>query len=208
MKGTGHAVSHKQKQANARFVSCTLRCGGDTLAPERRPRAMDQIQIGQFLQTLRKEKGMTQEQLAERLGVARRTVSRWETGSNLPDLDLLIVLSDLYAVDLRELLNGERTQKTMDKELKETVLKVAEYSNAEKERSAKVVRVYFIVGILALIVNTAVIFLDPGDTFWAGFLKGATIGLALAAMLMGLLGSCSIMLFLSFAIAMKAVTAG
>ena len=148
---------------------------------------MDQIQIGQFLQTLRKEKGMTQEQLAERLGVARRTVSRWETGSNLPDLDLLIVLSDLYAVDLRELLNGERTQKTMDKELKETVLKVAEYSNAEKERSAKVVRVYFIVGILALIVNTAVIFLDPGDTFWAGFLKGATIGLALAAMLMGLM---------------------
>ena len=148
---------------------------------------MDLVKIGMFLKELRKEKELTQEQLAETLSVSRRTVSRWETGSNMPDLDLLVEMADLYQVDLRELLNGERTQKTMDKELKETVLKVAEYSNAEKERSAKVVRVYFIVGILALIVNTAVIFLDPGDTFWAGFLKGATIGLALAAMLMGLM---------------------
>ena len=74
---------------------------------------MDQIKIGKFFQELRKEKGFTQEQLAERLGVARRTISRWETGSNLPDLDILIELSDLYSVDLRELLDGERKQKKM-----------------------------------------------------------------------------------------------
>ena len=147
---------------------------------------MDQMQIGKLLQTLRREKGLTQEQLAERLCVARRTVSRWETGSNLPDLDLLIELSDLYAVDLRELLNGERTQKKMDRELEETVMKVAEYSNAEKERSAKIVRVYFVVGILALAVNAVMSFMELGDTFWTGFGKGSTIGMALAAMLMGL----------------------
>lgn len=50
---------------------------------------MNLVKIGKMLQTLRKEKGMTQEQLAEKLGVARRTVSRWETGSNMPDLDVL-----------------------------------------------------------------------------------------------------------------------
>ena len=114
---------------------------------------MNQIEIGKFLQQLRKEKGLTQEQLAERFQIARRTVSRWETGSNLPDLDLLIELSDFYAVDLRELLNGERTDKQMNKDMEETVLKVAEYSNAEKQRSAKVVTVFFVLGILAMAVN-------------------------------------------------------
>lgn len=82
---------------------------------------MNQIEIGKFLQQLRKEKGLTQEQLAERFQIARRTVSRWETGSNLPDLDLLIELSDFYAVDLREILNGERTDKKMNKDMEETV---------------------------------------------------------------------------------------
>jgi len=69
---------------------------------------MDLVKIGSFLQKLRKEKNFTQEQLAEQLGVSRRTVSRWETGSNMPDLDVLMELSDLYTVDLREILNGER----------------------------------------------------------------------------------------------------
>ena len=51
---------------------------------------MDQQKIGQFLRECRKEKGITQEQLAEMLGVTNRSVSRWENGSNLPDLDILI----------------------------------------------------------------------------------------------------------------------
>ena len=68
---------------------------------------MDLQKIGNFLKELRKEKNLTQEQLAETLNVSRRTVSRWETGSNMPDLDLLMEIADLYQVDLRELLNGE-----------------------------------------------------------------------------------------------------
>lgn len=62
---------------------------------------MNQIKIGEFLKELRKEKGLTQEQLAEKLNVSRRTVSRWETGNNLPDLDVLIEMADYYEVDLR-----------------------------------------------------------------------------------------------------------
>ena len=93
---------------------------------------MDLVKIGAFLQALRKEKRLTQEQLAEQIGVSRRTVSRWETGSNMPDLDVLMELSDFYAVDLREILNGERKSEHMNEELKETVLQVADYSNEEK----------------------------------------------------------------------------
>ena len=50
---------------------------------------MDQIRIGAFLKALRKEKGLTQEQLAEKLAVSGRTVSRWETGSNMPDIGMM-----------------------------------------------------------------------------------------------------------------------
>ena len=57
---------------------------------------MDQKKIGSFLKELRKEKGLTQEQLAELMYVSDRTVSRWETGSNLPSLDILIRISDYY----------------------------------------------------------------------------------------------------------------
>ena len=56
---------------------------------------MDLQKIGSFLKELRKEKELTQEQLAETLNVSRRTVSRWETGSNMPDLDLLMEMADL-----------------------------------------------------------------------------------------------------------------
>ena len=147
---------------------------------------MDQQKIGRFIQTLRKEKGLTQEQLAERFMVARRTVSRWETGSNLPDIVLLGELSDFFEVDLRELLDGERKQQKMDPELKETVDKVAQYSEAKQKRLARIVRVYFVVGILALFANGALHFMELGDTFWVGFCKGGTFGLALAAMIMGI----------------------
>lgn len=59
---------------------------------------MDQKKIGAFMKNLRKEKGVTQETLAETLGVTGRTISRWETGSNMPDLDILIQIADYYNV--------------------------------------------------------------------------------------------------------------
>ena len=148
---------------------------------------MDLQKIGSFLKELRKEKELTQEQLAETLSVSRRTVSRWETGSNMPDLDLLMEMADLYQVELRELLNGERKNEPMNKELTETVMQVAEYSNAEKKRSTIIVRVYFVVGIIALIANAIINMLETEETFWIGFLKGGTFALALTAMVFGIL---------------------
>ncbi len=93
---------------------------------------MEQKKIGSFLKMLRNEKNLTQEQLAERFCVSARTVSRWETGSNMPDLSILIEMSDFYAVDVREILKGERKSETMDEE-KERLLMVAEYAEKEKQ---------------------------------------------------------------------------
>ncbi len=148
---------------------------------------MNQIKIGNFIKELRKEHKLTQEELAEKFGVARRTVSRWETGSNMPDLDILIEMADFFDVDLREILDGERKNKKMNEELKETVLKVAEYSNAEKKRNTRIVLIYFVLGIIALIINLAMEFIELTDNFWAGYLEGSTIALAIGAMFLGIL---------------------
>ncbi len=148
---------------------------------------MDQVKIGNFIRDLRKEKNLTQEELAEHFNVARRTVSRWETGVNMPDLGILVEMTDFFDVDLRELFDGERKSEQMDKELKETVIKTAEYSNAEKTKMAKVTLVYFIVGIIALVANQVLHLLDLPETFWVGFGEGASAGLALFAMVMGIL---------------------
>ena len=90
---------------------------------------MNQQKMGEFLKHLRKDKGLTQEQLAEHFYVSSRTVSRWETGSNMPDVEMLIELADFYDVDLREIIDGERKSENMDNEMKDTLKKVAEYSN-------------------------------------------------------------------------------
>lgn len=113
---------------------------------------MDQQKIGRFLKALRKEKCLTQEALAERLGVTARSVSRWETGSNLPDLSLLIEIADLYGVELREILDGERIQKNMNKEIEETARKVADYSDMEKERLTRRIHYLFVFAVLCFIV--------------------------------------------------------
>lgn len=92
---------------------------------------MDQKKIGQFLKELRKEKNLTQEQLAEKFLISSRSVSRWETGTNLPDLSILVELADFYDVDIREIIDGERKNE-MNKETKETLSKVAEYAEQNK----------------------------------------------------------------------------
>lgn len=113
---------------------------------------MDQVKIGQFMKELRKEKGVTQEQLAEVFQVSNRTVSRWENGNNMPDLDILIEISDYYEIDLRELLNGERKSETMDKEFKDTLLQAVDYSNTEAEKCNKRVRLCNCLGMLLMVI--------------------------------------------------------
>lgn len=69
---------------------------------------MDLIRIGSFLAELRHEKGLTQQALGERLGVTNKTISRWETGCYLPDVEMLSLLSREFGVSINELVAGER----------------------------------------------------------------------------------------------------
>ncbi len=69
---------------------------------------MDQIKMGNFIATLRQEKGLTQAALGELVGVSNKTVSRWETGSCMPGAAMLQKLSETFSLSINELLSGER----------------------------------------------------------------------------------------------------
>ena len=113
---------------------------------------MDQIRIGEFLKELRKEKGLTQEQLAEKFNVSRRSVSRWETGSNLPDLSILVELAEFYDVDIKEIIDGARKSEMMNEEVKEVAFKMADYAVEQKSRFLIWIRRISLVGVVLMAV--------------------------------------------------------
>ena len=69
---------------------------------------MDTIKIGQFIKSLRKENSLTQREVAERLNVSEKTVSKWETGNGMPEVSIMLPLFKLFGISINELLSGER----------------------------------------------------------------------------------------------------
>ena len=146
---------------------------------------MDMLKMGTYLKKLRNERGLTQEELAEKFGVTRRTVSRWETGYNLPDIDVLIEMSDFYNVELKDLLQGGINN--MENKEKQTAILVDDYNKTNNNKSYKVVLVYLSLGIICLIINQTLSMIDLPSTFWVGFAKGATAGLSLVSLIFAIL---------------------
>ncbi len=83
---------------------------------------MDQIKIGKFIALCRKEKGMTQLELAEKLNITDRAVSKWETGKSMPDTSIMIPLCEILSVSVNELLCGERQPFDSDREADQLLL--------------------------------------------------------------------------------------
>ena len=148
---------------------------------------MDQQKIGEFLKTLRKETGLTQEELADKMNVSRRTVSRWETGSNLPDLALLVELADLYDVDMREIFNGERKNEKVDKELKETMLMAADYTDDHMKKVMKRYQLMFGAATVCGIVYLAGLFFAPENISLAfDLISGICLGIMFGMLILGI----------------------
>ena len=91
---------------------------------------MDQEKIGNFISNLRKEKGLTQEELAEKLGITKNAVSKWERGLCLMDMSLLKPLSEILEVNINEILAGEKVEvKDIAKKSEENITKLTELVN-------------------------------------------------------------------------------
>lgn len=148
---------------------------------------MDQKKIGSFLKELRKEKGLTQEQLAEILGVTNRSVSRWENGVNMPDFDLVIELANHFEVSIEEFLNGERRNDMIEKKEEDTLLKVADYTNEEKIRVTRRLNWIFIAGVISLLVYMVLEINGLTETGVYEDIASFALGLVFGGLLVGVL---------------------
>ncbi len=151
---------------------------------------MDQTKIGLLLKELRKEKNLTQEQFAEIFNTSSRSVSRWETGTNLPDLSILVEIADFYDMDIREIIDGERKNE-MNNETKETLTKVAEYAKQDKERLKRRMAGTCAIALLLLIFCTILEFSNGFCGFMTeetvGYIRDFTLGLSIAILFMNIL---------------------
>lgn len=97
---------------------------------------MDKQKFGAFVAQLRKEQGLTQRDLADRLFISNKAVSKWETGVSIPDVGLLVPLSEALGVTVAELLNGQRQSQPLDaKQVEDVVKKAITYSEETPQRT-------------------------------------------------------------------------
>ena len=126
---------------------------------------MDLDKIGKFIALNRKNKGLTQEQLAEKLGVTNKTVSRWETGKYMPDLSLLKPLSEELGITLNELLSGEKIEEQKIVENTEkNIINTIDYSSKKVENEHK--KISIILMILGAIISISALTIFDKESSW------------------------------------------
>ena len=121
---------------------------------------MDQIKTGNYIAGLRKEKNMTQRELAERINVSDKTISKWETGKSMPDLDCIGKLCETLGVSVNEIISGESlSADDYSRKAEETIMTLME----ENEKNKKGNMAMTIVGIVMLIIANIKLFFGGGS---------------------------------------------
>ncbi len=126
---------------------------------------MNQEKIGKFIATLRKEQNLTQEELAEKLGITAKAVSKWECGKGLPDASIMLELCKILKITVNDLLSGERVDKeNYQKKLEKNIIDTIDYSNKiVDKKNQKIAKFIMLLGIF-LIFNAFSIF--PTESSW------------------------------------------
>ena len=142
---------------------------------------MYQLLVGKFITQKRKEKNLTQEQLAEKIGVSNKTISKWETGKCMPDYSVMELLCEELNITLAELMNGEEDEKsihTYDNEQIVEMLKEIQNLKAQKT---------LIMGYCLLVMGGVMLALSQifGGTDIQDFLSGFMLGLSIGEFLAG-----------------------
>lgn len=111
---------------------------------------MDQVRIGKFIADRRKNANCTQMQLAEKLGITDRAVSKWETGKAMPDASIMLQLCDILGITVNDLLSGEVV--TVDNYHQELEKNLLEMVRQKEESDKKLLALEWVIGILSAIV--------------------------------------------------------
>lgn len=117
---------------------------------------MDQIKIGRFIASCRKKQGMTQKQLAEKIGISNRAVSKWETGKSMPDSGIMLELCDILKINVNELLSGERIMAdAYNKQAEDNLLAM---KKEVENKNRQLLRVEYWIAFQTIIVGLCIIF--------------------------------------------------
>ncbi len=126
---------------------------------------MNQEQIGKFIAECRKNKKLTQSDLANLLGVTDRSVSNWETGKNMPDLSLFKPLCEILEISINELLSGEKLKRAeyQDK-LEENIVNTIDYSTKRITKYNQVISLILI--IFGFFISLSALMIFPSESSW------------------------------------------
>ena len=117
---------------------------------------MDQVKIGKFIADCRKNASLTQMQLAEKLGITDRAISKWETGKSLPDSSIMLELCGLLDISVNDLFSGETvTMENYNKKLDDNLLEMVKQ---KEESDRRLLTLEWVIGILAVIVVIVPVF--------------------------------------------------
>ena len=174
---------------------------------------MNQEKIGKFIQKIRKDKKITQSELAEKLGVSDRTVGNWENGRNMPDLSLFKPLCDELGISINELLSGEKIdKKNYQEKFEENIVNTIDYSNKKISKYSNIMGLILV--IFGLFISVSAIAIFPSESSWGSvysvfgiviFIIGISkltsrikIGKRLLLILIIFLGSIGILIFTDY----------
>ena len=143
---------------------------------------MNQLMTGKFISQKRKEKNLTQEQLAEKLGVSNKTISKWETGKCMPDYSVIKNLCEELEITIAELMDGEETEEKSVRTYDEEQIMDLLRRTQELEKQKKL-----IYGVLLIVMGIAIQALSHSisGSNVKDFLSGLMLGLSIAEMLVG-----------------------
>lgn len=143
---------------------------------------MNPLTTGKFISKKRKEKNLTQEQLAEKLGVSNKTISKWETGKCMPDYGVVKSLCDELEITVAELMDGEETEEKSVRAYDEEQIMDLLRRTQELERQKNL-----LYGILLIVMGIALQALSHtfGGSNVKDFLSGLLLGISIAEMLVG-----------------------
>ncbi len=139
---------------------------------------MDQIKIGKFIATRRKEQNLTQSQLAEKLSVTDRSVSKWETGRSMPDTSIMLELCEILKIGVDELLSGEviNMEDNNKQKNEEMLFELAKEIERKNKTIWKAMWIILSVAIVGLLLTLAIAkFLIPEGTWQVVMILGAAI---------------------------------
>lgn len=141
---------------------------------------MNQLITGKFIAKKRKEAGLTQEQLAEKIGVSNKTISKWETGKSMPDYSIVKGLCEELEITVAELLNGEEAAEKSIRDDEQIMDLLRRTQELEKQKN-------LLYGILLIVMGIAIQSLSytVGGSAVKDFLSGLLLGVSIAEMLVG-----------------------